>query len=95
MKEAKASISLKITPEEKKAFSEIADALGMSPSVALRVMVLKFIETRGFPFDVRQTPNLNSRNAAPEVLPKQSAAKNSSSRKPPKDLLAAYLAMDN
>ncbi len=30
MKEAKASISLKITPEEKKAFSEIADALGMS-----------------------------------------------------------------
>ncbi|WP_297610784.1 hypothetical protein, partial [uncultured Sutterella sp.] len=65
------------------------------PSVALRVMVLKFIETRGFPFDVRQTPNLNSRNAAPEALPKQSAAKNSSSRKPPKDLLAAYLAMDN
>lgn len=72
MKEAKVSLSVKVTPEEKKAFSEIADTLGMSPSVALRVMVLKFIETRGFPFDVRQAPNHNSRNAAPKTLPPQS-----------------------
>lgn len=28
MKEAKVSLSVKVTPEEKKAFSEIADTLG-------------------------------------------------------------------
>ena len=49
-----ASLNTKMPVEEKRLFTETAEALGMTPSAAIRVFVRKFNEYRGFPFSVRK-----------------------------------------
>jgi DNA-damage-inducible protein J len=49
-----ASLNTKLRVEEKDQFVETAEALGMTPSAAIRIFVRKFNEYRGFPFAVRR-----------------------------------------
>jgi antitoxin component of RelBE/YafQ-DinJ toxin-antitoxin module len=49
-----ASLNTKLPAEERKLFNETAEALGMTPSAAVRVFVRKFNECQGFPFAVRK-----------------------------------------
>jgi DNA-damage-inducible protein J len=49
-----ASLNTKLPAEEKELFTETAEALGMTPSAAIRVFVRKFNEYQGFPFAVRK-----------------------------------------
>lgn len=49
-----ASLNTKLPAEEKELFAETAEALGMTPSAAIRVFVRKFNEYQGFPFAVRK-----------------------------------------
>lgn len=60
--EATASLNIKIAPDEKREFVEIAESLGMSPSAVVRVFVRKFNDCKGFPFDVRLQPAINYSN---------------------------------
>lgn len=57
---ALASLNTKISQEEKDKFVQTAEALGMSPSSAIKVFVRKFNECGGFPFDVRLTQKSES-----------------------------------
>jgi DNA-damage-inducible protein J len=51
------SLNTKLRVEEKEQFVETAEALGMTPSAAIRIFVRKFNEYQGFPFAVRrETP---------------------------------------
>lgn len=56
MEACTASINAKVTPEEKELFNEITSDLGLSPSVAIRMFIKKFNETKGFPYEVRKEP---------------------------------------
>lgn len=56
---ATASLHVKLSPDEKREFVEIAESLGMSPSAAVRVFVRKFNACKGFPFDVCQQPSID------------------------------------
>ena len=47
------SLNTKVTPEEKEAFVQIAERLGMNASTAVKVLIRRFIDVGGFPFDVR------------------------------------------
>ncbi|MDR1271967.1 MAG: hypothetical protein LBK04_03110 [Clostridiales Family XIII bacterium] len=47
-----ASLNTKLPAEEKELFAETAEALGMTPSAAIRIFVRKFNEFQGFPFMV-------------------------------------------
>jgi DNA-damage-inducible protein J len=49
-----ASLNTKLPTEEKELFAETAEALGMTPSAAIRIFVRKFNEYQGFPFAVRK-----------------------------------------
>jgi DNA-damage-inducible protein J len=49
-----ASLNTKLPAEEKELFAETAEALGMTPSAAIRIFVRKFNEYQGFPFAVRK-----------------------------------------
>ena len=49
-----ASLNTKLPIEEKELFTETAEALGMTPSAAIRIFVRKFNEYQGFPFAVRK-----------------------------------------
>lgn len=48
-----ASLNLKLPSALKKEFSQTAEALGMPATTALRVLITRFVEERGFPFDVK------------------------------------------
>ena len=52
---ASSVLSVKLMPEEKAEFVDIAQDLGMYLSIAMKVMIRKFNECEGFPFDVRRT----------------------------------------
>ena len=54
-----ASLNTKIDPQEKEAFVRNAEALGMTPSAAIKVFVRMFNQCKGFPFDVRLQPRIN------------------------------------
>jgi len=49
-----ASLNTKLPADEKAQFVETAEALGMTPSAAIRIFVSKFNEYQGFPFSVRR-----------------------------------------
>ncbi len=57
--QATASLNTKIDPQEKEAFTKNAEALGMTPSAAIKVFVRMFNQCKGFPFDVRIQPRVN------------------------------------
>ena len=54
MAKAIASLNAKLPEEEKRQFVENAEAIGLSPSAAIRVFVRAFNECQGFPFAVRR-----------------------------------------
>lgn len=56
---ATALMSVKLDADEKALFTENAEALGMTPSSAIKVFVRQFNEYRGFPFEVRRPLRLN------------------------------------
>ena len=60
--QAVASLNTKIDPQEKAAFVKNAEALGMTPSAAIKVFVRMFNQCKGFPFDVRLQPRINYEN---------------------------------
>jgi DNA-damage-inducible protein J len=53
---ATAQVSVKIDPKYKKIFEETAESLGLNASDVMRVMIKKFIDRGGFPFDVTNDP---------------------------------------
>ena len=59
---ATASLNTKIDLKEKDDFVANAAALGMSPSTAIKIFVSMFNRCKGFPFDVRLAPQINSAN---------------------------------
>ena len=62
MSAVQVSLNTKISAEEKKAFVETAQAIGMSPSVAIKAFVHKFCEYGGMPFELRREPKINFSN---------------------------------
>ncbi len=54
-----ASLNTKIDPQEKREFIANAEALGMTPSGAIKVFVRMFNQCKGFPFDLRAQPQIN------------------------------------
>ncbi len=56
---ATVSLNTKIDLQEKKEFQANAEALGMTPSAAIKVFVRMFNQCKGFPFDVRMRPRIN------------------------------------
>lgn len=54
-----ASLNTKIDLEDKLAFQRNAEALGMTPSAAIKVFVKMFNQCGGFPFEVRLQPHIN------------------------------------
>lgn len=50
---ATASLNTKLDFNEKQEFVSNAEALGMSPSAAIKIFVSMFNRCKGFPFDVR------------------------------------------
>lgn len=56
---ATASLNTKIDLKEKNEFQANAEALGMTPSAAIKVFVRMFNQCKGFPFDVRLQPQIN------------------------------------
>ncbi|GHT75237.1 antitoxin [Spirochaetia bacterium] len=53
---ATAQVSVKLDPKYKKTFEATAESLGLNASDAMRVMIKKFIDRGGFPFDVTNDP---------------------------------------
>lgn len=56
---ATALMSVKLDADEKALFVENTEALGLTPSSAVKIFVRMFNEYRGFPFEVRRAPRLN------------------------------------
>ena len=48
-----ASLNLKLPSTLKNDFTQTAEALGMPAAMALKVLITRFVEVGGFPFDVR------------------------------------------
>ena len=63
MMSATASLNTKIDIQEKRDFQANAEALGMTPSAAIKVFVRMFNQCKGFPFDVRIQPKINYDNS--------------------------------
>lgn len=53
------SLNTKIDIKEKEEFQRNTQALGLTPSSAIKVFVRMFNECKGFPFDVRARPRIN------------------------------------
>ncbi len=56
---ATVSLNTKIDIREKQEFQANAEALGMTPSAAIKVFVRMFNQCKGFPFEVRAQPRIN------------------------------------
>lgn len=56
---ATVTLNTKLTADKKKKFVETAETLGLSSSSALKVLIRKFNEVGGFPFDVRRSPTID------------------------------------
>lgn len=54
MATAAVSLNTKISPEEKAEFTRTAEALGLTPSAAIKIFVRMFNDCGGFPFEVRR-----------------------------------------
>ena len=54
MATATSSLNTKITVEEKEAFQRNTEALGPTPSAAIKIFVHMFNEYGGFPFELRR-----------------------------------------
>ncbi len=59
MRSVQVSLNTKISATEKKAFVETAQAIGMTPSAAIKAFVHKFCEYGGMPFELRREPKIN------------------------------------
>lgn len=54
------NLNLKLPPSLKEEFSRTAESLGMPASVALKILMTRFVEEGGFPFEVKlKNPKLN------------------------------------
>lgn len=54
------NLNLKLPPSLKEEFSRTAESLGMPASVALKILMIRFVEEGGFPFEVKlKNPKLN------------------------------------
>ncbi len=56
---ASSLMSVKLDPEEKALFTQNAEAIGITPSAAVKIFVRSFNEYGGFPFEVRRRSRLN------------------------------------
>lgn len=65
MATASASLNTKLDLDEKREFTRNAEALGISPSAAIKIFVRKFNECGGFPFEVRRQDAGSSAIALP------------------------------
>lgn len=63
-----ASLNTKIDVHEKEEFQRNTQALGMTPSAAIKVFVRMFNECRGFPFEVRARPKINYADHISDVV---------------------------
>ncbi len=52
-------MSVKLDPDEKALFAQNAEAIGITPSAAVRIFVRSFNEYGGFPFEACRRPRLN------------------------------------
>lgn len=59
---ATVSLNTKIDLKEKNDFLANTEALGMTPSAAIKIFVRMFNQCKGFPFDVRLQPQINYSN---------------------------------
>ena len=57
-------ITAKLRPDEKQEFLRIADAIGTTPSNAIRMFVSAFNKRGGFPFDPANPCGLNNETLA-------------------------------
>lgn len=57
--ETMATLSAKVKPEEKAAFNEVCDSIGLSPSNAIRMFVSAVNKCKGLPFDTRNPYGFN------------------------------------
>lgn len=58
-------MSVKLDAGEKALFAENAEAIGITPSAAVKIFVRQFNEYGGFPFEVRRAPRLNPKFEVP------------------------------
>jgi addiction module RelB/DinJ family antitoxin len=54
-----AQINVKLDPKFKKDVEKLSDSLGLNSSDVVRVMLKKFVDTRGFPFPVVKEEEFN------------------------------------
>lgn len=54
MATAAVSLNTKISPDEKAEFQRNTEALGLTPSAAIKIFVRMFNECGGFPFELRR-----------------------------------------
>lgn len=57
------SINIRVDKDVKNAAEDIAQALGMNLSTAVNIFLRQMISHDGLPFDVRLTPNAETRQA--------------------------------
>lgn len=58
-------MTIKLDPHEKALFAENAEALGLTPSAAIKIFIKRFNEYQGFPFEVRRRHVLNPAASIP------------------------------
>jgi len=66
--EALVTMNAKVAHSDKVEFSRIAESLGMPASTAIKVLIKRFIEVGGFPFDVRLSERSNLDWNAKDVI---------------------------
>ncbi len=60
-----ATLNARVSVADKERFTNVSNALGVTPSAAINIFVKRFNEAGGFPFDVRLAPEpfVNEREA--------------------------------
>lgn len=76
MATATASLNTKITLEEKEAFQRNTEALGLTPSAAIKIFVHMFNEYGGFPFELRRPTTQSTTYLSPQAFKEFSDALN-------------------
>lgn len=68
MATATASLNTKISLEEKEEFQRNTEALGLTPSAAIKIFVHMFNEYGGFPFELRRPIAQNTTYLSPQAF---------------------------
>lgn len=68
MATATASLNTKISLEEKEEFQRNTEALGLTPSAAIKIFVHMFNEYGGFPFELRRPIAQNTTCLSPQAF---------------------------